>query len=50
MQIKLKQSLIERSFNGWRYNIMLQKMQSDYEALKQKKDIGFFFTYWLDLQ
>ena len=50
MQTKLRQSLIERSFQGWKYNIMLEKTKANYVQMRNYKDLSFFFSYWLDLQ
>jgi hypothetical protein len=49
MQEKLRKSLIERSFQGWRYNIMLEKTKANYVQMRNFKDLSFFFSYWLDL-
>lgn len=50
MQEKMRKSLIERSFQGWRYNIMLEKTKANYVQMRNFKDLSFFFSYWLDLQ
>jgi hypothetical protein len=49
MQEKMRKSLIERSFQGWRYNIMLEKTKANYVQMRNFKDLSFFFSYWLDL-
>ena len=50
MQIKQRKALVERSFGGWRYQVMLNKTRTEYGQFRVKRDTEFFFTHWRNLQ
>jgi len=46
MQTKVSKGLQMKSFCGWKYQIMLQKTFNQYESLRNKRDLNFFFSHW----
>jgi hypothetical protein len=42
--------MLLRSFGGWKYHILLKKMKTQYNELRIKRDLAFFFHYWNNLQ
>jgi len=50
MENRVRQSLVVRAFSGWRYHGLRQKTRRVFECGRERKDLSFFFFYWLDLR
>lgn len=48
MQKKQRSSLIDRSFNGWKYHIIEDKATRYFDGIRKKRDLQFYFSHWLD--